>query len=211
MLALVAAAPFPYLATAINDIVRIDHSPERFSAKGAATIAHIACEGFTRLLQDPQLKPTLAAAVQKMGRNPEAARAMLQNVQEFKNEFLAVEAEQLKELGLSPLAIKDTLDALNRTAVSGRQRGPNALRAVVTEDIITNLTYLQEAACKLDDRTLGEMAEEQRGRLVEHISLGVLGAGVVVADAFIIEVPVVPELSEVLGGEMVREGLTAFR
>jgi hypothetical protein len=211
MLLLVAAAPFPYLATAVNDIVRIDHSPERFSAKGAATIAHIACEGFTRLLQDPQLRPTLDAALRRMGRNPQAAQAMLQNLEEFKNEFLAVEAKQLQQVGLSPLAIRDTLDELNRTATSVRQRGPSAFRALAVQDIISNLTYLKDAACNLENRAMSELTEAQRQRLVEHIGLGVLGAAVVVANATILEIPAVPELSEILGGAMVDEALTAFR
>ncbi len=211
MLLLVAAAPFPYLARAVNDIIRIDHSPERFSAQGAATIAHIACEALTRLVQDPQLRPTLDAAVRKLERNPQAARAMLQNINEFRNEFLAVEAKQLQQLGLSPLAIHDTLDAMERVASSDRQKGANALRILAVQGIITDLTYLRDAACKLENQALNEMSGAQRQRLVEHISLGVLGAGVVVADATIVEVPVVPELSEVLAGEMIHEALSAFR
>ncbi|MGH7045967.1 MAG: hypothetical protein ACREE2_06200 [Stellaceae bacterium] len=204
-------APFSYLARDINDIVTIDHSSQGLTEQGQATIAHIACEGFTQLLQDPQLRPTIDTALEKMRGHPAAALAVLRNMEQFKAEFLTAEAQRLAAFGLGAQAIHDTLFELNRVAVTERQRNSPRLRIIAAQEIIANLGYLKDAACKLDTTDLRGMDAARRERLMHNLGLGVLGTGVVVADTLGSEVPVVPELSVELGYEMLVEALTVFR
>ncbi len=208
LLLVAAAIPFQYLFRDTNDIITIDHSAQGSTEDGAKAIARIACEGFTQLLADPQLKPAIEAYVKRIGTNPGAAEALLANVQRFRNEFLLVEAKRLQDLGLSPAAIRDTLAELSRAGITQRRRRQNPLQIVAAKDIMTDLAYLKDAACRLENEPAAAAKENK-------LLVGLLGTVVVVADIAVVEAgpigPVVAELSVHLGYGMMVEGLTAFR
>lgn len=202
------ATPFQYLIRDTNDIITIDHSPKGSTEDGAKAIARIACEGFTQLLSDPQLKPAIEAYVKRIGTKPVGAEALLANVQRFRNEFMLVEAKRLQDLGLSPAASRDTLAELSRAGVTQRRSGRNALQVVAAKDIMTDLAYLKDAACRLENNP---SAAAKKDKLL----VGLLGTVVVIADIAVVEAgpigPAVAELSVHLGYGMMVEGLTAFR
>jgi hypothetical protein len=140
-----AAASFKYVAQAANEITMIDHSTLILSDEQKGRIAKIGCEALTRLVKDPDFNESLKGLLssKESGKAQAQAYDLLNNVDEFNEEFLRTEEKALQAAGL------DFPTTVNALALVSTHRDVETLKDMTVARVVATILQAQSAVCTL--------------------------------------------------------------